>query len=122
RPNRQRDADDLARCGAGAGALGRRDHRRGCLNGWEIQTSNAATPSARVLIDDGANQAVVSLATSSATLDEPHFVMLAFDGADLIAASEASSGTSAFAFNPTSSTPAGIGAYRATSPEITPNA
>ncbi len=94
----------------------------GTLNGWEIHSSNAATPQAHVLVDDGPNQAVITLATSSATIGTPHFVALAFNGATVYGASEASSGSAAFPFNPTSATPVGIGAYRATSPEITANA
>jgi hypothetical protein len=89
------------------------------LNGWEIHISN--TGQLRMLVDDGPNQTVVTLGTGSASLNAPHVVALVFMGGALTAASELATASGAFAFNPSSASPAGLGAYRATTPEVSPN-
>jgi hypothetical protein len=88
------------------------------LNGWEIHISS--TGLFRMLLDDGPNQTLVSLGTGSASLNTPHVAALIFDGATLTAASELATGSGAFAFSPSSSSPAGLGAYGATL-EVTAN-
>ena len=98
---------------------GNRENFPASGNGWEIHISN--TGQLRLLLDDGPNQTVVTLGPDSASLNTPHVVALVFDGADLIGASELATASGAFAFDPASASPAGIGAYRATTPEASPN-
>lgn len=104
---------------AGVFSLLAGNRETGALNGWEIHVSN--TGQLRFLLDDGPNQTVVTLGTGSASLNTPHVAALVFDGATLVAASELTTASGAFAFNPSSASPAGIGAYRTTSPEVSPN-
>lgn len=89
------------------------------LIGWQIEISTAGQ--IRTILDDGPNQTIVSLGAGSASLNTPHVLLIAFDGATVRSATELTTASGAFAFDPTSSTPAGLGAYRTTSPEVTAN-